>query len=156
MCSWQLVRRNYLFESLRDSTGVLPIRRQKVNALQSSFRLIQTLHFSLLFMLYIGAKMMQINKVQKWKYKASVLDNTAILVFLGMYPSYGKTRVWYALVMAKSQLDTYKLWQNHNLIYPSYGNTITCRYPLSSMRLTDSPSWVSMIPKLEKPRESEA
>ena len=54
--------------------------------------------------------------------------------------SYGKTTVWYALVMAKSQLDTYKLWQNHNLIYPSYGNTIKCRYPLSSMRLTDSPS----------------
>ena len=57
---------NYFSEVLRDSTGVLPIRRQKVNALQSSFRLIQALHFSVLFMLYIGAKMMQINnKVQK-------------------------------------------------------------------------------------------
>ena len=85
----------YLFESLRDSTGVLPIRQQKVNTLQSSFRLIQTLHFSLLFMLYIGAKMMQINnKVQKWKYKASILNNTATLVF------------WVCiLVMAKPQFD---------------------------------------------------
>ena len=58
--------------------------------------------------------------------------------------------------MAKPQFDTYKLWQNHNLIYPSYGNTITYRYPLSSIRLTDSPSRVSMISKLEKLRESEA
>ena len=147
MCSSQLVQRNtsYLSESLRDSIGVLPIR-QKVDVLQSSFSQVQTLHFLLLFMLYIGAKMMQINnKVQKWKYKASILNNTATLVF------------WVCiLVMAKPKLDTYKLWQNHNLIYPSYGNTITCRYPLSSMRLTDSPSWVSMIPKLEKLRESEA
>ena len=83
-------------------------------------------------------------------------EQYSCLSFLGMYPSYGKTTVWYALVMAKSQLDTYKLWQNHNLIYPSYGNTITCRYPLSSMKLTDFPSWVSMIPQLEKLRESEA
>ena len=147
MCSWQLVWRNsnYLFESPRDSPGVLPIIQQKVNASQSSFRLIQIVHFSLLFMLYIGVKMMQINnKKQKWKYKASILNNTATLVF------------WVCiLVMAKPKLDTYKLWQNHNLIYPSYGNTITCRYPLSSMRLTDSPLWVSMIPKLEKLRESE-
>ena len=82
-------------------------------------------------------------------------EQYSCLSFLGMYPSYGKTTVWYALVMAKSQLDTYKLWQNHNLIYPSYGNTITCRYPLSSLSLTDVPSWVSMIPKLEKLRESE-
>ena len=97
MCSWQLVRRNsnYLSESLRDSTGVLPIRQQKVNALQSSFRLIQKLHFSLLSMLYIGAKIMQINnKVQKSKYKASILNNTANLVF------------WVCiLVMAKPQFD---------------------------------------------------
>ena len=34
MCSWQLVGRNsnYLSELLRDSTEVLPIRQQKVNA----------------------------------------------------------------------------------------------------------------------------
>ena len=83
-------------------------------------------------------------------------EQYSYLSFLGMYPSYGKTTVWYALVMAKSQPDTYKIWQNHNLIYPSYGNTLTCRYPLSSMRLTDSPSWDSMIPKLEKLTESEA
>ena len=158
MCSWQLVRRNsnYLSESLRESTGVLPIRQQKVNALQSSFRLIQTLHFSLLFMLYIGAKMMQVSsKVQKWKYKASILNNAATLVFW-VYTLVMAKPLWYALVMAKSQLGTYKLWQNHNLIYPSYGNTITCRCSLSSMSLTDSPSWVSVVPKLEKLRESEA
>ena len=148
MCSWQLVRRNsnYLSESPRDSPGVLPIRRQKVNALQSSFRLIQTLHFSLLSMLYIGVKIIQINnREQKWKYKASILNNTATLVF------------WVCiLVMTKPKLDKYKLWQNHNLMYPSYGNTITCRYLLSSIRLSDSPSWVSMIPKLDKLRESES
>ena len=55
-----------LSESLKDSTGGLPIRQEKVNALQTSFRLIPVLHFSLLFILYIGAKMMQINnKLQK-------------------------------------------------------------------------------------------
>ena len=132
MCSWQLVQRNsnYLSESLRDPTGVLPIRQQKVDALQSSFRLIQALHFSMLFMLYVGAKIMQINnEVQKWKYKASILNNTTTLFFFGMYPSYSKTTVY-----------TYKLWQDHNLIYPSYGSIITCRYLLSLMRLTGSPS----------------
>ena len=137
MCSWQLVRRNsnYLSESLRDSTGVLPIRQQKVNASQSPIRLIQTLHFSLLFMLYIGAKMMQVSsKVQKWKYKASILNNAATLVFW-VYTLVMAKPLWYALVMAKSQLGTYKLWQNHNLIYPSYGNTITCRHPLSSVNI---------------------
>ena len=73
---------NYLSESLRDTTGVLPIRQQKINALQSSFRLIPMLHFLLSFIVYIGAKMMQINnKLQKWKYKASVLNKTATLVF---------------------------------------------------------------------------
>ena len=45
------------------------------------------------------------NKLQKWKYKASVLNNTANLVFLGMYPSYDKTTTWCVLVMAKSQFD---------------------------------------------------
>ena len=79
-------------------------------------------------------------------------EQYSYLSFLGMYPSYGKSTVW----SAKSQPDTHKLCQNHNLIYPSDGNTIACRYPLSSVRLTDSPSWVSMIPKLEKLRESEA
>ena len=68
------------------------------------------------------------------------LEQYSYLKFLGMHPSYGKTTVSFALVMAKSQLDTYKLRQNHNLIYRSYGNTITCRYPLSSMRLRDCPS----------------
>ena len=42
------------------------------------------------------------------------------------------------------------MWQNHNLIFPSYRNTTACRYPLISIGLTDSPSWVSMIPKLDK------
>ena len=123
--------RNYLSGSLRDSTGVLPIRQEKVNASQSPIRLIQTLHFSLLFMLYIGAKMMQVSsKVQKWKYKASILNNAFWVYTLVMAKP-----LWYALVMAKSQLGTYKLWQNHNLIFPSYGNTITCRHPLSSVNI---------------------
>ena len=64
---------------------------QKINALQSSFRLIPTLHFSLLFILYIDAKMMQINnKLQK----SSILNNTAALLF------------WLCiLVITKPQLD---------------------------------------------------
>ena len=72
------------------------------------------------------------------------------LSFLSMYPSYSKTTVWYALVMAKSQLDPYKLWQNHNLIYPSYGNTVTSRYPLISMKLTDSPFMSFYDPKIRE------
>ena len=65
MCSWfgEIVT---VYLNHRDSTGVLPIRRQKVKTFQSSFRLIPALYFSMLFILYIGAEMIQIhNKLQK-------------------------------------------------------------------------------------------
>ena len=50
---------------------------------------------------------------------------------MGIYPSYGKTTVWYTLVMAKSQLDTYKLWQNHNMQIPLELNEVK-RFPFMS------------------------
>ena len=82
---------NCLSEWRRDSTGVLPIRRQKVKTFQSSFRLIPALYFSLLFILYIGAEMIQINnKLQKWKDNIS-FKQYSYLSFLGIYRSYGKT-----------------------------------------------------------------